>query len=120
MHEMSIVQTLLEQIEAEVKGAGCTGPARRVRLVVGRLAGVHVDSLRFAFELLRSGTVAESAELDIDQPRAQLVCQDCAAVQPTDELAASCPRCGSARVRIEGGRELLLQSIEVDDEDDGT
>jgi len=116
MHEMSIVQTLLEQIELEVRCSGHAGRVLAVHLVVGRLSGVHVDSLRFAFELLGPGTIAEGAELAVDQPRAELVCRDCHAVHPTDELTALCPDCGSSRVTIQGGQQLLLQSIELEDD----
>lgn len=116
MHEMSIVQTLLEQIESEVERSGHTGRILSVHLVVGRLSGVHVDSLRFAFELLSPDTAVGDAELTIDQPRAELACQDCHTVHPTDELASHCPNCGSAHVLIQGGQQLLLQSIELEDE----
>jgi Zn finger protein HypA/HybF involved in hydrogenase expression len=30
-----------------------------------------------------------------------------------DDLVAQCPCCGSGEITIEGGRELVLQSIEI-------
>ena len=117
MHEMSIVATLLEQIEAEVARAGQSGPVVAVHLVVGRLSGVHVDALRFAFELLQADSIAEGAKLVIDQPPAELVCQDCHATHPTVELSAACPSCGSQHVTIRGGQQLLLQTIELEEPD---
>ena len=118
MHEMSIVQTLLEQIEAEVCRSGHTGRVLKVELVVGRLSGVHVDALRFAFQLLSPGTLAEQAALEIAQPAAELVCGQCGQRCAIEELESVCPACGSAQVVIEGGRQLLLQSIELEDENE--
>ena len=115
MHEMSIVQTLLEQVESDVRNSGHTGRISTLHLVIGRLSGVHVDAIRFAFELLAPESMASGAELVIDQPRAILCCSACGWQQEIDELQASCPACGSADVTIRGGQELVLQSIELEE-----
>lgn len=116
MHEVAIVQSLIEQVSEEVRRGGHRGRVTRLQLVIGRLSGVHADSIRFAFEMLGPGTIVEPAQLDIVEPRAECVCQACHARQPIEDLALRCPQCGSGEVRIEGGRELLLQTIEVEDE----
>lgn len=115
MHEMSIVQTLLEQVRSEVEAAGHTGRVLGVHLVIGRLSGVHVDAIRFAFELLAPDSIVGEAELVVDEPRALLCCHACGSEQEIDELQVNCPRCGSSDVTIRGGKELLLQSIELED-----
>ena len=115
MHEMSIVQSLIEQVEQEVTHAGTPGRVTAVDLVIGRLSGVHTDSIRFAFELLSSGTVIEGAALRIDEPAAHVHCQACRADHPVQELTMQCPQCGSDNISIQGGQELLLQSIELDE-----
>ncbi len=119
---MSIVQSLIDQVEGELTRAGASGRVSRLDLVIGRLSGVHSDSIRMAFQLLSPGTVVEGAELRIDEPPAELVCRDCQARLPIRELTRSCPRCGSNAILIQGGQQLLLQSIDVDDDedDDGT
>ena len=115
MHEMSIVQALLEQVQSEVEKSGHSGRVLGLHLVIGRLSGVHVDSIRFAFELLSPDSKARDAELVVDQPKAQLLCLDCDATQEIEELHSSCPNCGSSNVTIHGGQDLLLQSIELED-----
>lgn len=115
MHEMSIVQALLEQVDEEVAASGYSGPVTALELVIGRMAGVHVESLRFAFDFLSPGTLADGATLRIEQPCAQLQCLDCRRVEEIDELVLACPGCGSRRVRIEGGQQMLLKSIELAD-----
>ena len=115
MHEVSLVQALIEQVEKEVQQAGYTGRVVRVDLVVGRLSGAHPDALRFAFELLAPETVVAGAQLEIAEIRADCCCQACHARVPIDDLLCACPHCGSPQITIEGGRELLLQSIELDE-----
>lgn len=110
---MSIVQALIEQVEAEVDKAGHPGRVLGLDLVIGRLSGVHTDSIRFAFEILSPGTILEGASLRVSEPAAHSECRACGARVPIDELTMACPRCGSGDIVIAGGRDLLLQSIEL-------
>lgn len=65
MHEVAVIQSLFDHI-------GRYGESYRLRRVtrvvlrVGRDACVCEDSLRFAFEAVGRGTLAEGAELVID------------------------------------------------------
>jgi len=114
VHEMSIVQALIEQVEAEIENSSERGIVVGLDVVIGRLSGVHVDSIEFAFELLSPGTIVEDAELRISRPSAVVNCHECDSCQAMEEMSMSCPDCGSGDVTIEGGRELLLQSIELE------
>ncbi len=115
MHELAIAEALIEQVGTELDRAGKKGAVKRLELAVGRLSGVHCDCLRFAFGLLAPGTLAEGAELLIREPPAVARCRACGASTEIAEMVADCPRCGSPEIVIEEGRELLLESIEVED-----
>jgi hydrogenase nickel incorporation protein HypA/HybF len=115
MHEVAIVGALIEQVEEEVRRSGIEGRVVRLELSIGRLSGVSTDSLRFAMELLAPGTVVESAQIDIRQPKAVCCCTACGGRTEIDDLLADCPRCASGEVTIEGGREMMLESIELED-----
>jgi hydrogenase nickel incorporation protein HypA/HybF len=115
MHELSIVDALIEQVGREVHRAGQSGKVRGVELSIGRLSGVNCDSLRFAFELLAPGTIVESANIVIHELKAACNCQACNARVELDDLVFKCPKCASDAITIEGGRDLLLQSIDVED-----
>jgi len=115
MHEFSIAEALLEQVEAELGRSGVTGPVKRLELAVGRLSGVHCDSLRFAIQLLAAGTPVEGAVLFIRQPPAVSRCRDCGTSREIVEMIIACPRCSSPGIVIEEGRELLLETIEIED-----
>jgi hydrogenase nickel incorporation protein HypA/HybF len=115
MHELSIVEALIEQVRREVERSGQSGRVRRLELAVGRLSSVNCDSLRFAFGLLAEDTLVAEAELQITQRKATCDCQACNARVEIDEVAVRCPACGSEQITVEGGQELLLQSIEIED-----
>ncbi len=115
MHELAIVDALIDQVRGEIERAGAAGRVTRVDLAIGRLSGVCVDSIRFAFEMLSPGTILEKAQLAIREPPAVGRCLACGAEAEIEDLGALCPRCASPDVSIEGGRELVLESIELED-----
>jgi len=115
VHELSIVEAILEQAEQEIRRSGQEGPVRRLELSIGHLSGVNCDSLRFAFDLLSPETAFAGAELQIHQPAAVCACRACGTRSEVTEFAVECPKCGSDDVLIEGGRDMLLESIELGD-----
>ncbi|MCE5266816.1 MAG: hydrogenase maturation nickel metallochaperone HypA [Planctomycetaceae bacterium] len=115
MHELSIVDALIEQVKETLDRSDERGRVLRLELRIGRLSGVSSQSLRFAVELLAPGTSVEGAEVVIREPKAVCNCHACHAQVEIDELVVECPKCGSDDVSIEGGRDLILQSIEVEE-----
>ena len=69
----------------------------------------------FALELLAPGTLIESARVKIREPAVVCVCAACNARTDVDQWTDACPRCESPDVTLEGGRELTLESIELED-----
>lgn len=118
MHEVSVVQSLLEHIQrygAEYRLDRVT----KVVVRVGDLVGICKDSLRFAFDALSPGTIAEGAEFVIESVPGQLRCQACGLETETErQVQCGCARCGGA-VLIIAGRELDLQTIEGEQEEAG-
>jgi hydrogenase nickel incorporation protein HypA/HybF len=115
MHELSIVEAIIEQVQREVNRCGQKGRVQRVELSIGRLSGVCCDSVRFAFQLLAPGTLVEKAEVAILEPKAVCRCQGCGARVEIDDLTVQCPKCGSRDIMIEGGRDLMLQNIDLEE-----
>jgi hydrogenase nickel incorporation protein HypA/HybF len=115
MHELAIAQALIEQVGTELDRAGRTGAVKRLELAVGRLSGVHCDCLRFAFTVLSPGTPVEGAELSIREPPAISRCNQCGVKVEITDIVICCPQCGNPEIVIEEGRDLLLESIEIED-----
>jgi hydrogenase nickel incorporation protein HypA/HybF len=115
MHELAIVEALIDQVQKELDRAGQKGRVLKLELSIGRLSGVHPESVRFAFGLLASGTIVENAELVIEEPKPVCQCHVCNARTEIDDLVPQCPQCAAADITIEGGQEMTLQTIELED-----
>ncbi len=112
MHELSIAQALIGQLEKVAAGEGADAVTRAV-ISVGGLSGVDPEALRMAFPVAAEETLAEGAELDIELVPADLTCKACGQQSHPEFAFMICEQCGSSEVEIDGGRELLLKSVEL-------
>ena len=112
MHELSITEGIL----AIALGAAGGRRITAINLAIGDLSSFVDDSVQFYFDMLSKGTAAESAALNFQRLPATATCSDCGLVFGVKApLVPECPHCGSAHLAITGGRELRVESIEVDD-----
>ncbi len=110
MHELSVTQNVLNIAVEAAGGQRVTA----IDLLVGELTGFITDSIQFYFDILSKGTAAEGALLRVRREPASATCAACDHVfQPEIPLLPLCPLCGSG-VRLTGGRELRVESIEVE------
>ena len=112
MHELSIAEAVVAVVERHARGRRVA----RVELRVGHLRQVVPSALSFAFELTTHGTVAEGAELVMEHVEAGGRCQACGADTPLPELPLVCRECGSIDVEVTRGEELLVDSLELEDD----
>jgi hydrogenase nickel incorporation protein HypA/HybF len=118
MHEMSLAEGILRIIEDQAAARGFDR-VLRVRVEVGRLAGVEIEALRFSFDAVMNHSVAESAILEIVETPGQGWCLDCGTTVAIGALYDACPRCGGYRVQATGGLEMRVLDLEVDTADPG-
>jgi hydrogenase nickel incorporation protein HypA/HybF len=112
MHELPITEGILKIAAEAADGRRIT----TIHLVVGELSSIVDDSVQFYFDILSKGTPAEGAVLDFQRRSATLACLDCErSFEVRAPLPAICPHCGGTRLQVKGGRELRVESIEVDD-----
>ena len=116
MHELPITEGILKIATEAAAGR----PITTIHLVVGELSSIVDDSVQFYFDMLSRGTLAESAALNFQRLPATATCSDCGLLFGVKApLVPECPHCGGAHLAITGGRELRVESIEVDDGDTG-
>ena len=111
MHEYSIVQALLERVDAEARSHGATAVSR-VRLRIGPLAGVEIDLLESAWELCRPRTPCAAANLEIVRVKTRWTCPLCRRVIPVGR-ELTCDRCG-VPAQLTEGDELVLEQVELE------
>ena len=112
MHEVSICQHLLALLEQEAKRHG-VNKIIRLRVEIGRLSCLEPEALRFAFDTMAPGTIAEAAELQIDQPPIRATCKDCGVTVQLETRFGPCTSCGSARLEVHRGDEMRLLEMEA-------
>jgi hydrogenase nickel incorporation protein HypA/HybF len=116
VHELSIAQSLLEIVEEEARpysGARVTW----IKLRIGQLSAVVPDALRFAFEAITRGGIAEGAVLEIEEVPLRIRCHQCDKGFTVEDPFMVCPQCEGNDVEMVSGRELEIRSMEICDGD---
>ena len=113
MHEMSLTESVIGIIEAEARRQvfSCV---RSVVLEIGTLSCAEPESMRFCFEVVSRGTIADGAQLEIVRVPGAGWCIDCSRTVELRERFDDCPQCGGRRVQMTGGDELRIRELEVE------
>ncbi|MEC7761624.1 MAG: hydrogenase maturation nickel metallochaperone HypA [Pseudomonadota bacterium] len=112
MHEMSLAEGMREII---VDNARAHNAARisRVRVEIGRFAGVEKDALSFAFDVVMRGSPAEGAELIMLDLPGRALCYGCGEEVEIHDRLDPCPLCAGERLLPVSGDEMRIKDLEV-------
>jgi hydrogenase nickel incorporation protein HypA/HybF len=113
MHELSIVESLLDLVLEHAEKAEAEKVVA-VNLVVGELSGVVDEAVEFYWDFLTKETIAKDARIIFRHVPASLKCRKCGEVFLSSEHGYVCPKCGEQQVDIIAGRELFVESLEVE------
>ena len=113
MHEMSICEGILQILETESANKNFK-QVKKVALEIGPLSGVALEALKFSFDVVMKGSLAEGSELIIIDMPATAWCMQCAETVNIEQRYDDCPKCGSAQLQVTGGEELSIKELEVD------
>ena len=113
MHELSVCLALLEQIQ-RIAAEQDAQRVTRIELNVGPLSGVESDLLKSAWPIAAAGTVAEHAELFVDDAEIVVRCTVCNAETIATANKLLCGECGEFRTSLVSGDEMILQRLEVE------
>ena len=115
MHELAICQALMNQVES----IAAERNARSVVSIVvgmGPLSGVEAQLLKHAYPVASAGTVAEGAELVIENLPVRIKCTHCGSESDALPNKLVCKACGDWRTTLISGDELMLMRIELETE----
>jgi hydrogenase nickel incorporation protein HypA/HybF len=119
MHELSLVTSIVETVTETLAALPDSSRGSRVlevRLRVGALASVIPESLEFCWGIVSEGTPLEGSRLVVNLLPVVVHCESCgqdAELQGVQSFR--CPRCGEPCSDMRQGRELEIESIEIDD-----
>lgn len=113
MHEISICQSLMRIIDESLR-AGTAARVKKVRLEIGALAAVEPHALRFGFDVVSRGTLAEGSELEIAVVPGKAWCIQCTAEREIVRYGSHCPVCDGMMLPRGGGDMLRVKELEVE------
>ncbi len=114
MHEMGIASSVLDAVRTEAGRYPGSRPSR-VGVRLGEWAGVDVESLRFCFGALVTGSDLAGLELEIDYRPRRNLCERCRTEFDVHDYEIRCPECGSESTTAIGGTELDLAYVELEE-----
>jgi hydrogenase nickel incorporation protein HypA/HybF len=118
MHELSITASIVDTV-TESAAAYPGARVKEVRLRVGALAAVIEDSLQFCWGITTEGTPLEGSKLTVQTLPVVIHCAPCGKdVELPGVQSFRCPQCGEPAMDIRQGRELEIDSIEIEDADE--
>jgi hydrogenase nickel incorporation protein HypA/HybF len=112
MHEYSLVQALVERVEAEVASRRAIA-VHGLTVRIGELAGVDPELFQTAYDTFRAGTVCATAPLVLERVPAVWSCPRCHARVPPG-AALRCAPCDLPAALEPGGDALTLNRIELE------
>jgi hydrogenase nickel incorporation protein HypA/HybF len=112
MHEYSLVQALVERVEAEATRRKAIA-IHRVTVRIGELSGVDPGLLQTAYDTFREGTPCAKAALVLERVEATWSCPRCGR-RIARGAALRCGECREPARLDDGGDALMLSGIEME------
>lgn len=114
MHERSLVRALLRQVE-DLAERHSPGRVRAICVRLGELSGVEPELFVSAYDELVTETPLRGAALQMERVPLEATCDLCGRQFRIERHRFQCSDCGSSRLSIRGGEELLLESVTIEE-----
>jgi hydrogenase nickel incorporation protein HypA/HybF len=115
MHELSLAGDIVDIVAQSIPIEEINN-IRYVVVKVGEFSGVVVDSLKFSYEAIVSGTRLEGSELEIIYIPFKLRCKSCGKTTSNEFGMMICEKCGSGNTEILSGNELQVVEVKLNEE----
>lgn len=114
MHELSIAQSIISIAENAVP-ENAKGMIVAIRIQVGELSGIEIESLLFSFSIIKANTRLCDAALEIEKIAGEAICNDCNQTFHLESFGNTCPNCNGYSLNILKGKEMKVVNIVVDE-----
>lgn len=112
MHELALCESIRSVIEEQACAQNFTR-VERIALEVGAFSGVEITALRFGFDVVMNGSVAQGATLEIVELPGEGWCMPCGRAVRLAQRYDACPHCGGYQIQVTGGEDLKIRELEV-------
>jgi hydrogenase nickel incorporation protein HypA/HybF len=112
MHEYSLIQALIDRVEAEARQRGAL-KVHGLSVRVGELAGVDPELFQTAYDTFRAGTICAGVPLTLKSVAASWRCPGCGRTIPRG-AALHCTACQQPARLDDGGDALILDGIDLE------
>jgi len=112
MHEVGLMQEALQIALMHAERNDATR-IHALTMRIGPLAGVDVEALQLAFEVVKPDTAAAGAVLHLEKTPIRCWCSECGRSFEPADCVFRCPECQQLSADIRQGREFDVVSVEV-------
>ncbi|MEW6515850.1 MAG: hydrogenase maturation nickel metallochaperone HypA [candidate division FCPU426 bacterium] len=122
MHEFSICTSLINIINSEIKNIFLKSnynekntSIKKINIKIGSLRQVIPEYLKFAYRTLTIDSYLFGSELNIDIIPLKISCNNCGYTGEIPFNKYVCVKCNSISIDITNGKELFIESIEIEE-----
>jgi hydrogenase nickel incorporation protein HypA/HybF len=116
MHEISLVRSLLSQVQTLVTDNNADS-AEKIVVDIGPLSGVEIELVKSAFVQLAGENGQPGAELIVHEVPLVVRCRDCDLESELSNFVFRCHKCNSGSVQVIRGDEFRLVSVTLNTSD---
>ena len=113
MHEYSVVQALLEQIE-DVAEQNDASKVTKIIVKIGVMSGIEAHLLEIAFNTFKEKTICDGAEFVMNIQPLKIRCNSCKTECELEKIHYCCQKCQSTDVEVIDGEDMFLMSLEME------
>lgn len=115
VHEVSLANGLINEL-LRLARENRAKKVLSVTMKIGKMSGIVTDSLKFAFDALKTeDALLSGTEMIIREVPVRYECRDCRATFSTENSGfPSCPGCQSFRLLLLTGEEMNIESMEME------
>ena len=112
MHELTVAQEIIRIIQDEQTRQNFD-KVDLIRLKAGCFSCIDPHALEFAFQVVREGSCAAKARIDMTLEPVRIECRACGCSAEVDNASSSCPKCGSSDIVLQGDSSFEIIALEV-------
>jgi len=112
LHEISLLENVREILQEHAQKQNFKR-VKKITLAIGKLSCIEPDALRFGFDAVMQGSLAEGAELILSEVAGKGICKACGKESAIDTLYAPCQYCKHPFVDVTAGNDMQIKDLIV-------